>query len=70
MVLNEPVFVTADISKPGVVIFIIMDMKEPVYINTKSNITDGYRAVAYAVVEKGLNYGNCKKILEYEESEK
>jgi len=63
-------WITADTSRPGVITFIIKDMKKPVYVNTKSNITDGYRAVAYAVVEEGLNHGNCKKILEDEESEK
>ena len=57
-------WVNADCSNLGTIEFCIDGLEKPVIVSPTSNITDGYREVAKAVVKAGLKHGNCEKIMQ------
>lgn len=67
---NNDEWITTDFSKLGVIKFNVKGISEPILVDPKSNITDGYRYVASVVVQAGFDYGRCKDILEQEDIER
>jgi len=56
-------WITTDCSPPRKIAYTIQGIVEKIYTYTDDNLTDSYRSVARAVVDAGLDYGNCIKIV-------
>lgn len=67
---NGDDWISADSSPSGKIVYTINGMQEKISTYSSCNLTQSSREVAKAVVDAGFDYGNCKKIINDEQTEK